>query len=156
MARSTGLTPRRAYHIDAEHVVVGAVGAGARGRAAETREGEARLLSTALDAQMLYKAVIFGQSDDAAGGYLLEVGHVALGDEVGDAEGWVTIAILEADGIGKSEAALSGAEIYKKVKAELDPGVEPRVVAVRATAGDEVNGAAEPAGTITITLQPDA
>ena len=37
MSRSTGLAPRRGYQLDAETILLGAVKAGARGRAAETR-----------------------------------------------------------------------------------------------------------------------
>jgi hypothetical protein len=58
MARSTGLTPRRGYMIDAATVLVGAVAAGARGRAAATRTGAALILNTSSPAAYATIAVI--------------------------------------------------------------------------------------------------
>lgn len=170
MAQATGLSPRRAYHLDASTVLVGAVGAGARGRAAETRTGTKRLLNTSLSAQMTYKAIIFGQDSSAAGGYLIQVAHVAPGGGLpaDNSANWVTIAAMEASGVGSTEVALSGAAIHKLAKTAASLTTEtPRPVAVRATAGTKVvdasgnvttagNGVLVPAGTITLTLQPDA
>lgn len=170
MGQATGLSPRRAYHLDASTVLVGAVGAGARGRAATTRTGAKQLLNTSLSAQMTYKAVLFGQDSSAAGGYLIQVAHVAPGGGLpaDNSANWVTIAALEASGVGVTEVALSGAAIHKLAKSAASLTTEtPRPVAVRATAGTKVvdasgnvttagNGVLVPAGTLTLTLQPDA
>lgn len=163
-SQATGLSPRRAYHLDASTVLVGAVGAGARGRAAETRDGTKRLLNTSLSAQTSYKAVLFGQTSNAAGGYLIQVAHVAPGGSLpaDNSTNWVTIAALEASGIGTTEVALSGAAIHKLAKTAASLTTEtPRPVAVRAVAGTKTgeaagNGVLVPVGTLTLTLQPDA
>lgn len=170
MAQATGLSPRRAYTLDASTVLVGAVLAGARGRAAETRTGTKRLLNTSLSAQMTYKAILFGQDSSAAGGYLVQVAHVAPGGSLpaDNSANWVTVAAIEASGVGTTEVSLSGAAIYKLAKTAASLTTEtPRPVAVRAVAGTKVvdasgnvttagNGVLVPAGTLTLTLQPDA
>lgn len=169
MAQATGLSPRRAYHLDASTVLVGDVLAGARGRAAESRNGAKRLLNTSLSAQMTYKAVLFGQTSNAAGGYLIQVAHVAPGGGLpaDNSANWVTIAALEASGIGSTEVSLSGAAIHKLAKTAASLTTDnPRPIAVRATAGTKSidasgnvtagNGVLAPVGTLTLTLQPDA
>lgn len=155
MARSVGIHPRRGHLIDAEQIIVGKVQAGARNRAAETRTGAARLLSTSLNEQYEFKAVVYGHGADAAGGYLLQAAHVPLGGDIADAVGWVTIAVLEADGKGIDEVGLTGLQIHAAVKESASLTTVPvRAVAVRAVAGTGSNGAAVPAGEITITLEP--
>lgn len=169
MGQATGLSPRRAYMLDAATVLVGYVGPGTLGRVAETRTGTKRLLNTSLSAQMLYKAVLFGQDSSAAGGYLIQVAHVAPGGSLpaDNSTNWVTIAALEASGVGNTEVALSGAAIHKLAKTAASLTTEtPRPVAVRAVAGTKVvdasgnvttagNGVLVPAGTLTLTLQPE-
>lgn len=163
MAQATGLAPRRAYQLDASTVLVGDVAAGARGRAAETRTGTKRLLNTSLSAQNTYKVVLFGQTSTAAGGYLVQVAHVAPGGGLpaDNSANWVTIAAVEASGIGVTEVALSGAAIHKLAKTAASLTTDsPRPIAVRATAGTKTgesagNGVLVPAGTMTLTLQPD-
>lgn len=138
MAQATGLSPRRAYHLDQSTVLVGDVLAGARGRAAETRTGAKRLLNTSLSAQMTYKAVLFGQTSNAAGGYLVQVAHVAPGGALpaDNSANWVTVAALEVSGIDKTEVPLSGAAIHRLAKTAASLTTEtPRPVAVRAVAG---------------------
>jgi hypothetical protein len=76
MARSTGLAPRRAYELDALTVLVGAVKAGTKGRAAATRTGAAQVLTTDLAKYDVIKFVGFGQTSTAAGGYIIEVADV--------------------------------------------------------------------------------
>ena len=129
MARSTGIFPRRAHLLDADTVVVGAVNAGTRGRAAEVRTGAARLLTTLLNMQMEFRATIYGHTAAAEGGYLLQVAHVPYGGAVADAAGWVTAAVLSADGEGIDEALLSGAAIHKAAK---DRATKPLAVTVSA------------------------
>lgn len=158
MAKSTGLRSRRAHILDAEQVLVGYVGPGARGRAAETRTGAARILTTRLEAFDVFKAICVGQSSDAAGGYILEVAHVPLLEgynpqyDVSQAQEWTAIASIEVSAKGPTEVPVSGVQIADALGAELSAGTEPRVVAIRATAGTGTNGAAAPDGTMTIFL----
>jgi len=158
-ARSTGLLPRRGYTIDALTVLVGAVAAGARGRAAETRTGAARLLNTRLEAQDVFKVVVHGQSSDAAGGYIIEAAHVAEGAALASASTYAPIAtVTRAPGI--NEIALSGAQIRELVRVAGSVTGDVRVVAIRATAGTKTgqangNGVLVPVGTNTVSLQTD-
>lgn len=150
-ARSTGLSPRRGYLIDAEAVLVGYVAAGTRGRAAETRDGDARLLTTRLEAQDVVKVVAYG-GPDAAGQYTIQAAHVAEGGVLADASDYATLAVITcAPGI--QELALSGPQIRALVAAAADPAIEgdPRVVAVQAVPGEDDDA---PEGAITISIQP--
>lgn len=159
MARSTGLAPRRGYTIDAATVLVGAVAAGARGRAAEIRTGAARLLNTRLEAQDVFKVVVNGQSADAAGGYIIEAAHVAEGAALASASDWTPIATAICSP-GVTEIPLSGATVRELVRTQpaTDLTGDIRVVAIRATAGTKTgqvagNGVLVPVGANTISLQ---
>lgn len=157
-ARSTGLLPRRGYTLDALTVLVGEVKAGARGRAAETRTGAARLLNTRLEAQDVFKIAVHGQSSDSAGGYIIQAAHVAEGAAIGSASTYATIATVTC-APGVNEIALSGANIRQLVKDAGSLTGDIRVVAIRAVAGTGSgqggNGVAVPAGTNTISLQTE-
>ena len=158
MAKSTGLRSRRARMLDAEQILVGYVGPGARGRQAETRDGSARILTTRLEAFDVFKAICVGQSATAAGGYILEVAQVPLLEgynpqyDVSQATNWTAIASIEVSAQGPTEVPISGMQIFDSLAAELSAGDEPRVVAIRATEGTGTNGVAEPAGTMTVFL----
>ena len=159
MARSTGLAPRRGYTLDAQTVLVGAVAAGARGRAAETRTGAARLLNTRLDAQDVFKVIVNGQGSTSAGGYIIEAAHVAEGAALSTASDWTPIATAVC-APGVTEIPLSGATVRELVRTQpaTDLTGDVRVVAIRATAGTkagqtEGNGVLVPVGTNTISLQ---
>lgn len=149
-ARSTGLAPRRGYSLDAETVLVGRVEAGARGRAAEDRDGDPLLLSTRLDAQDVVKLVVYGDAD-AAGEYTVQAAHVAQGGSIEDAADYANLAVITcAPGI--QEIALTGPQISALVSAAADPAIEGevRVVAVQAVAGTAGDA---PAGVNTISIQ---
>lgn len=136
MARSTGLAPRRARYIDARTVIVGAILAGARGQAAATRDGSAMLLTTPLNEQTDFNAVIYGQSANAAGGYVLQAAHVPVNGTIGDAVNWAPIATLQlpATGFGNYEVAVSGAAIRDAIVRAGATGTV-RAYAVRARPG---------------------
>ena len=157
-ARSTGLTARRGTQVDAATILVGYVAAGARGRAAATRTGGQLLLTTNIGLQDVFKIIVYGQSSDAAGGYIIQAAHVPEGGAIGDATGWATIATVVAVP-GVQEVALSGANVLALVKAaaSITTG-DTRVVAIRGTAGTGAapggNGVVVPAGTMTIALEP--
>lgn len=122
MARSAGLAPRRGYQVDRELVLLGAVAAGPRGEAAETRTGTARILTTPLNAQNVFKAVLFGQTSNVAGGYLIQAAHVDEGSSTVSCD-YVTVGTIEGDGTTTVEAALSGKDIGEQVKAAGDGGI---------------------------------
>lgn len=142
MTRPTGLLDRRGYTIDAATVVVGAVAAGTRGRAAETRTGAARLLNTRLEALDVFKVIVRG-STGSAGLYTLQAAHVAEGAALASATGWATIATITlAPGI--DEIPLTGRQVRAWVAAAGSLTGDVRVVAVRANAGTAGDA---PAGT---------
>lgn len=122
MARSAGLEARRGYQIDRELVLLGAVQAGARGEAAETRTGTARILTTPLDSQNVFKCVLFGQTSDVAGGYLVQAAHVAEGS-ITVADDYVTVGVIEGNGTTTVELPLSGKDIGVSVKEAADGGI---------------------------------
>lgn len=113
--RATGLSPRRMQVIDAETVLVGAVKAG-HNRAAETRDGAARKLSTSLSATHHFKATIHGLTDAATGGYVVEVAHIPEGSALADALAYTALGALSISGVGTDEAIFSGASIFKALK----------------------------------------
>lgn len=147
MSTAIGLNSRRAYALDAEAILLGYVAAG-EGRAAETRDGSARVLSTALNRQDMFKVVLYGQSEDAAGEYEVQVAHVERGGSIGMGTDWATVATLTADGEQVFEVGLTGLQVEALVKAAADPSIEGdvRAVAVRVVADGD-------AGTVTIALQ---
>lgn len=151
MGRSYGLD-RRAYHLDAETVLVGYVGANGYSRAAETRTGAARILTTHLNAQDLFKLVVVGQDAAAAGEYTIRVGHVPIGGDLGDVSNYADVATVALNGKGTTEVGLSGRQIEEAIRAANMGGPdEVRAVAVSAEGGE---GGAAPAGTSTIYIQP--
>lgn len=150
MSRSTGLAPRRGYTLDANTVIVGAVAAGTRGRAAETRTGTARLLNTRLEAQDVFKVVVHGQDSSSAGNYAIQVAHVAEGAAIGAASTYTTIATAVCSP-GITEYAISGATVRAAVAAAGSLTGDVRVVAIKAVAGTGTGNV--PAGTNTISLQ---
>lgn len=147
MSSAIGLDSRRAYALDAEAIIYGFVGAG-EGRAAETRDGSARVLTTSLNRQDMFKVVLYGQSSDAAGEYEVQVAHVDRGGTIGMGTDWATVATLTADGEQVFEVGLTGLQVEALVKAAADPAIEGdvRAVAVRVNTDGE-------AGTVTIALQ---
>lgn len=148
MSRSTGLAPRRGYTLDAATVLVGAVRAGARGRAAATRTGAEQLLNTRLEAQDVFKIVVHGDAS-AAGQYTIQVAHVPEGTTSPSTYG--TIAVITcAPGI--QEIPISGATVREiaRTAPATDITGDVRVVAIKAVAGTEANA---PAGVNTISVQ---
>jgi hypothetical protein len=152
MARSTGLISRLPYELDREAVLVGAVRGGTKGRAAETRTGAARILTTDLSKYNVVKLVGYGQTSNAAGGYIIEVAHVAEGTTtIGT---YAPIGTVTVSGIATTEVAVSGQQIAALVGA-ANSGAN-RCVAIRAVAGTGGggNGVTAPAGTMTIAVMP--
>ena len=135
MARSTGLAPRRGYQLDAETILLGAVKAGARGRAAETRTGAARLLQTNLAAQDDLKFIAAGGSSNSAGGYVLQAAHVAEGAALSSASAYANIAVITASAGVINEVSVSGKQVREAVRVAGSVSGDVRVAAVRVRPG---------------------
>lgn len=133
-ARATGLRDRRSYTFDAATVLVGAVKAGARGRAAETRTGAARLLNTRLEAQDVFKVIANGQTSASAGGYIVQAAHVPEGSTTPST--YATIAMLTL-AAGTQEIPISGVTVGDLCRNAPSPAItgDVRVVAVRLLPG---------------------
>jgi hypothetical protein len=128
--------------------LVGAVRAGARGRAAATRTGAEQLLNTRLEAQDVFKIVVHGDAS-AAGQYTIQVAHVPEGSTSPSTYG--TIAVVTcAPGI--QEIPISGATVREiaRTAPSTDITGDVRVVAIKAVAGAD---ALAPAGVNTISVQ---
>lgn len=154
MARSTGLAPRRGGCPDADTILLGAVGPGTRGRAAVTRTGAAMMLTTRLEAYDVVKFKLYGATANVAGGYLVQVANVAEGALLASASTYATVAAIEGSGIATREVAVSGAQIRAAVAAAGSLTGDIRCVAIRLVAGTGSNGAAVPAGTMTVSVEP--
>lgn len=158
MARSTGLMAREGYQIDASTILVGHVNPGTRGRASTTRNGDAILLNTRLEAQKVVKIVVYGQNSSSAGGYIIQAAHVPEGGTLSNAATYATIATV-ACAPGINEIVLTGAQVHELARTAPTPDLtgDVRVVAIRAVPGDGTgagqNGVAVPAGVNTISLQ---
>jgi hypothetical protein len=156
MPKATGLAARKAYFIDRDSVLVGAVRAG-EGVAAESRTGAARLLPFKLNTCDFFKLVAVGALSNAAGGYHIEVAHVPAGGVVGDANpsGYSRIGSIVFSGTDQTEVGFSGAQIEAIVKAAASPSItgDVRVVALRLVAGPGGAGnLAAPANTTGATI----
>jgi len=159
MPKATGLAPRKAVYIDRDSVLVGAVRAG-EGVAAETRTGAARLMPFKLNTADFFKVVAVGALSNAAGGYYIEVAHVAAGGAIGDANptGYTRIGAISFDGTNQTEVGFSGPQVEALVKAAASPAItgDVRVVALRLVAGTGTaqggNGLAAPANNTGATI----
>jgi hypothetical protein len=154
MARSTNLSARRSGTLDADTILLGAVGPGTRGRAAATRTGAAMMLTTRLDDYDVVKFKLYGATANVAGGYLVQVASVAEGAAIGTASTYATVAVIEGSGIATREVAVSGVQIENAVRTAGSLTGDVRCVAIRLTAGTGANGAAVPAGTMTVSAEP--
>ena len=135
MARSTGLALRRGYQLDAETILLGLVKGGARGRAAETRTGAARLLTTNLAAQEYWKLVGYGQSASSAGGYVVQAANVAEGAALSSASAYANIGVITVVTGAINEVAVSGKQIRELVRVAGSLTGDIRVAAVRVRPG---------------------
>lgn len=152
MPQATGLQARRGYNIDRENVLIGAVRRGDN-VAAETRTGAARILDNKLNNSDVFKLVAQGALSNAAGGYFVDVAHVAIDGSLPAAESanWIRIGSIVFDGLNAVELALAGVELGRRVKAETSPAIsgETRVTGIRLVAGTGTgqggNGLAAPA-----------
>jgi hypothetical protein len=152
MPQATGLAPVRGYMVDRDAVLFGPVRVG-DGQVAGTRDGSARILSDSLNLADTFKVVANGGAANAAGGYFIEVAHVARGAAIGTANpaAYVRIGSISFNGTTPMEFAISGATIDAQVRAAASPAIvgDVRIVALRLVAGTGVgaNGLAAPVNT---------
>jgi len=155
MPKATGLAPRKAVFIDRESVIFGSVRAG-EGVAAESRTGAARLMPFKLNTCDFFKIVAQGALSNAAGGYFVEVAHVAEGADVGAASTYARIGSIVLNGLTQTEVGFTGAQVEALVKAAGSLTGEIRVVALRLVAGTGTgsgeNGLTAPANTTGATI----
>jgi hypothetical protein len=152
MPKATGLAPRKPFFIDRESVLVGSVRAG-EGVAAESRTGAARIMPFKLNTCDFFKVVATGALSNAAGGYFIEVAHLADGAAIGSANptGYVQLGAVSFNGTSQAEVGFTGQQIEALVKAAASPAItgDVRVVALRLVAGTGTgqggNGLAAPA-----------
>jgi hypothetical protein len=145
MARSTGLRARRDVTLDALTTLVGPVLAGTMGRPAETRTGTARILTTPLNSQNVFRIIAKGDAS-AAGTYTIQAAHVPLGSTTISA--YATIAVITL-APGQQSIPVDGVTVENLVRTAGSVTGEVRAVAVRAVAGTAGNA---PAGLNTIFL----
>jgi len=155
MPKATGLAPRKAVFIDRDSVIFGSVRAG-EGVAAESRTGAARVMPFKLNTCDFFKVVAQGALSNAAGGYFVEVAHVAEGAAVGTASTYARIGSIVFNGLTQTEVGFTGAQVEALVKAAGSLTGEIRVVALRLVAGTGTgsgeNGLTAPANTTGATI----
>ena len=156
MPKATGLAPRKAVFIDRESVIFGSVRAG-EGVAAESRNGTtARLMPFKMNKCDFFKIVAQGAASNAAGGYFIEVAHVAEGAAIGTASTYARIGSITFDGTTQPEVGFTGAQVEALVKAAGSLTGEIRVVALQLVAGTGTgsgqNGLTAPANTTGATI----
>jgi hypothetical protein len=112
------------------------------------------MLTTRLEAYDVVKFKLYGATANVAGGYLVQVANVAEGALLASASTYATVAAIEGSGIATREVAVSGAQIRAAVAAAGSLTGDIRCVAIRLVAGTGSNGAAVPAGTMTVSVEP--
>jgi hypothetical protein len=153
MPAAVGYTSQRAARIDRDSILLGSVLAGVNGagdlEAASTRTGAARLLEGRINPYDNWKVVAVGGQSSSAGGYLVQMAHVAQGDVLANASAWATIGAIAFSGTSEVPLGFTGDQVEALVKAAASPAItgKVRVVALRLTPGTGSNGVAAPSGT---------
>lgn len=157
MPAAIGYKPQRGQRCDRDAVLLGAVYAGLNGAGdlepAATRDGSARLLEGRINPYDAWKVVAVGGQTSSAGGYQVQMAHVAQGAALASASAWATIGAITFDGTKETEFGFTGAQVEALVKAAATPAItgKVRVVALRLVAGNGTgagqNGVVVPAGT---------
>ena len=153
MPAAVGYTSQRAARIDRDSILLGSVLAGVNGagdlEAASTRTGTARLLEGRINSYDNWKVVAVGGQSSSAGGYLVQMAHVAQNDALANASAWATIGAIAFSGTSEVPLGFTGDQVEALVKAAASPAItgKVRVVALRLTPGTGSNGVAAPSGT---------
>lgn len=157
MPAAVGYRSQRAVRIDRDSILLGFVNAGVNGSGdlepASTRTGAARLLEGRINPYDAWKVVAVGGQSSSAGGYLVQMAHVAQGDVLANASAWATIGAITFDGTNSTELGFTGPQVETLVRAAASPAItgKARVVAIRLVAGTGTgsgqNGVVAPAGT---------
>lgn len=119
-------------------MLYGSVAAGENSPAAD-RTGAAVLIQPLLNTLNNVKFVAQGAAANAAGGFYIEVAHVAKGAALSTANpaAYVRLGSISFSGTQRVEKTFSGLDIEQQVKAAASPAITGpvRVVAVRLVAG---------------------
>lgn len=137
MARSVGFDTR-ASQLDAETVLVGKVLANGYQRPEdEIRDGSAMLLTTALNAQNVFKFIGTGHTAAVDSTVTISAASVPEGGTLADASAYAQIATLTLSGVGSGEVLVGGLQIKQALEAAAPAliGTEIRGVAVKAVGG---------------------
>lgn len=156
MPAAVGYTSQKAARIDRDSILLGPVRAGLNGAGdlepATVRTGAARLLEGRLNPYDSWKVVAVGGESTSAGGYLVQVAHVAQGDVLANASAWATIGAVTFSGTSEVSLGFTGDQAEALVRAAASPAItgKVRVVAIRLVAGTGTgngqNGVVVPAG----------
>jgi hypothetical protein len=144
MPAAVGYTSQRAVRIDRDSILLGSVFAGLDNAGNlvgdETRTGAARLLEGRLNPYDSWKVVAVGGQSNSAGGYVVQLAHVAQNDVLANASAWATIGAIafsgtaevplgftgdQTEGVVRAAAVAAGAAITGKVRVialRLRPG----------------------------------
>lgn len=155
MPAAVGFTSQKAARIDRDSILLGPVRAGLNEAGdlepASVRTGAARLLEGRLNPYDAWKVVAVGGESTSAGGYLVQVAHVAQGDVLANASTWATVGTITFNGTTPVSKGFTGEETEALVLAAA-PSIsgKVRVIAIRLVAGTGTgsgqNGVAVPAG----------
>lgn len=121
MPAAVGYTNQRAARIDRDSILLGSVNAGVLGNgdleAASTRTGAARLLEGRINPYDNWKVVAVGGQSSSAGGYLVQMAHVAQNGLLADASAWATIGAIAFSGTAEIPLGFTGDQVEALVKA---------------------------------------
>lgn len=156
MPAAVGFTSQKAARIDRDSILLGPVRAGLNGsgdlETASVRTGAARLLEGRINPYDSWKIVGVGGQSSSAGGYLVQVAHVAQGDSLANASTWATIGAITFNGTSEVSLGFTGDQAEALVRAAASPAItgKVRVIALRLVAGTGTgsgqNGVVVPAG----------
>ena len=121
MPAAVGYTSQRAARIDRDSILLGSVKAGVLGNgdleAASTRDGSARLLEGRINPYDNWKVVAVGGQSSSAGGYLVQMAHVAQNGLLADASAWATIGAIAFSGTAEIPLGFTGDQVEALVEA---------------------------------------
>lgn len=156
MSKATGQDYRIGLYQDADSILIGDVRAGEK-RPAENRTGSARLLENPLNTARFVVFTAVGGQAASAGGYFVEVAHVAQNGSMpaANSTNWIQVGAITIKGTKPQEIGLTGPQLESLIRDKTSPAipsdVDVRVAGIRFVAGTGTgaggNGLAAPVGT---------
>lgn len=138
MPAAVGFTFQRAARIDRDSILLGSVNEGVLGtgslEAASTRTGAARLLEGRINPYDNWKIVAVGGQSSSAGGYVLQMAHVAQTGLLADASAWATIGAIAFSGTAEIPLGFTGDQVEALVRAAAVAAGAPISGKIRVTA----------------------